>query len=141
MSEVTAVRRPVVVTVAVVLVAVSGVLSTGLGILVMLARYDVPASDVLTVSLIGAGVILFGLLTLAIAAGIGRGSRLSRLLLTLYLVAGLALAVVTIVTTDSWDWSAAVQIVVDVLLLGVVWLPPGRRYFTSRAPAPDPFAV
>ncbi|WP_307219320.1 hypothetical protein [Microbacterium sp. SORGH_AS_0888] len=135
------VRRPLVVTLAVVLVTVSGLLSVGLGILILLSRYRVAESDVLTVSLVGAGTILFGLLTLAVAGGIRRGSRLSRLLVTLYAVLELVLHVVTIVTSDTWDASSALDILLGLALLVVVWAPPGSRYFVSREPAPDPMAV
>ena len=141
MSDLLRRRRPAIVTVAVVLVAVSGLLSAGLGILVLLSRYEVDADDVLTVSLVGAGIILFGLLSLAIAAGIGRGSRLSRLLLTIYIALELALYLTMIVVSDIWDWSSMIDILLDLALLVVLWTPPGSRHFVSREPAPDPMAV
>lgn len=128
------------VTIAVVLVSLSGGLNTVLGILILLSRYDVADDAVLSTSLIGAAVALFGLLTLAIASGIARGSRLSRLLLTVYLALQLALHVLTIITSDGWDVTAIVQMILAVALLVVAWAPPGSRYFVSRAPAPDPFA-
>jgi holin-like protein len=132
-------RRPVVVTLAVVLVALSGLLNTVLGILILLSRYDVDTADVLPTSLVGIGIILFGLLTLAIASGIARGSRLSRLLLTVYLGIQFVLHAVTIVTSDAWDTSSTVQIVLQVALVVIVWAPPGSRYFRSRTPAADPY--
>jgi holin-like protein len=128
------------VTIAVVLVALNGAYNAVLGILLMLSRYDVPASDVLATSLVGAGVILFGLLTLAIASGIARGSRLSRLLLTVYLAVQFALHAYTIVVSDAWDVTSIVQIVIEAAIVAVVWAPPGGRHFASRTPAPDPFA-
>lgn len=134
-------RRPLVVTLAVVRVTVSGLLSALLGILILLSRYEVAAEDVLTVSLVGAGIILFGLLTIAVAAGIGRGSRLSRLLVTIYATLELVLYVVAIVMSDAWDWSSIVDIALDLALLVVLWAPPGSRYFVSREPAPDPMGV
>ncbi len=132
-------RRPVVLSVAVALVAVSGVLSTALGILILLSRYDVDSADVLPVSLVGIGIILFGLLTLAIASGIARGSRLSRLLLTVYLAIQFVLHAIAIATTDTWDISSTVQIVLQIALVVVVWAPPGSRFFRSRMPAADPY--
>lgn len=134
------VRRPIAVTIAVVLVALTGAYNTALGILVLLSRYDVAAQDVLAVSLIGAGIILFGLLTLAVASGIARGSRLSRLLVSVYIGIQLTLHVVAIVTSDAWDGLIFVQIALQIALVVVMWTPPGSRYFRSRAPAPDPFA-
>lgn len=120
-----------VVTVAMILVVLSGLSNALLGIVVLLSRYQVPDADVLPVSLIGAAVILFGLLTLAVAAAIGRGSRLARLLVTIYLAIQLVLHAVTAVTTD-WDWALLVQAVVEVLLLAALWAPPGSRHFAGR---------
>ncbi|MBZ4487944.1 hypothetical protein LQ938_12330 [Microbacterium sp. cx-55] len=133
-------RRPLLVTIVVVLVTLSGLANTALGILILLSRYDVPADDVLSVSLIGIGIILFGLLTLAVASGMARGSRLSRLLLTLYLAAELVLHAVAIATSDAWDAVSTAQIVVQVALLVIVWIPPASRWFVSRTVAADPYA-
>jgi lysylphosphatidylglycerol synthetase-like protein (DUF2156 family) len=124
-------RRPVVVTIVVILVVLSGVSNALLGIVVLLSRYRVPDAEVLPVSLIGAAVILFGLLTIAVAAAVGRGSRLARLLLTIYLAIQLVLHAVTAATTD-WDWAVFAQAVVEVLLLVALWAPPGSRHFAER---------
>jgi lysylphosphatidylglycerol synthetase-like protein (DUF2156 family) len=122
-------RRPVLVTIAVVIVYVSAFAAVALGILVLLSRYEAPRADVLPVSLLGAAIILFGLLLVAVASGIARGSRLSRTLATLYLGVLIALSVMTIATTDGWDWSTAAQLAVQVLIVVVLWVPPGSRHF------------
>lgn len=124
-------KRPVVVGVVVILVVLSGLSNALLGLTVLLSRYQVPAGDVLVVSLIGAAVILFGLLTLAVAGGIGRGNRLARLLLTIYIGIQLALHLVTALTT-TWDWAVLVQSLVELAVLAAVWAPPGSRYFRDR---------
>ena len=124
-------RRPAVITIVMILVVLSGLSNALLGVVVLLSRYQVPDADVLSVSLIGAAVILFGLLTLAVAAAIGRGSRLARLLVTIYLAVQLVLHGVTAATTD-WDWAVLVQAVVEVLLLAALWAPPGSRHFADR---------
>ena len=56
-----------------VLVYLSGLASVAIGILILLSRYQVERAEVLPVSLLGAGVILFGLLTIAVASGVARG--------------------------------------------------------------------
>lgn len=127
-------RRPLVVSLVVALTAINGIGSALVGTLILLSRYDVPAQDVLTVSLLGAGVILFGLLTLAIGGGIARGSRLSRLAATVYLGVQLLLAALAIVLT-SWDAWGIAGAVLDVLTLLALWAPPGSRYFAPAVRA------
>ena len=120
--------RPVIVSIVVVLVVVSGLSNALLGLAVLLSRYQVPDADVLAVSLVGAAVILFGLLTIAVASAIGRGSRLARLLLTIYVGIQLVLHVITALTT-TWDWAVLVQSVLELLVLAAVWAPPASRRF------------
>lgn len=120
--------RPVLVTIVLVLVYLSGLANTGLGLLVLLSRYQVPTADVLGVSLLGAGIILFGLLTLAVASAVGRGSRLARVAVTVYIVAQFALQLATIATTD-WDAATIVPLAVSVFIVIVLWAPPGRGWF------------
>lgn len=120
------------VTIAIILIYLTAFASLAIGILVLLSRYDVPTEDVLFVSLLGAGVILLGLLMIALASGLSRGSRFARNLVTVYLVISIGLHVTTILTTDVWDWSAAVQAVIDALIIGVLWLPPGSRFYARR---------
>ncbi|KRA24249.1 hypothetical protein ASD65_07310 [Microbacterium sp. Root61] len=128
-------RRPVIVTIAVVLLYVSGLLNIVVGVLVLLSRYQVAESEVLGVSLLGAAITLFGLLTIGIASAIARGSRLARLFVTLYIAVQIALHVATIVVSDVWDWTEIVQIVAELVVVIALWTPPGTRYF-RRPPAP-----
>nr|WP_208388191.1 hypothetical protein [Microbacterium halimionae] len=123
------------------MVYLSGLTNTGLGILILLSRYQVPKDEVLLVSLLGAGVILFGLLTVAVASSLSRGSGLSRLLVTIYLGVQIALHVTTIVTTDGWDWYATVQVLLEAFVVAVVWLPQASRYFRPMSKAHLPDAV
>lgn len=116
-------------TAAVVVVYVAAFLNVGLGILVMLSRYQVDASEVLWVSLLGAAIILLGLLTLGLASGLARGSRLARLGITLYFGALIVLHALNIVTTDGWDWSSVIQMALQAAVIVLVWTPPGSRHF------------
>jgi holin-like protein len=122
-------RRPVTVTIAVILVYISGVTTAAMGTLILLSRYRVEPAQVLPVSLLGAAVILFGLLTLAVASGVSRGRRLARLLLTIYIAIQVTLQAVTIISTESWDWSALTEMAVDAFIVIALWAPPGSRYF------------
>ncbi|GAA0483149.1 hypothetical protein [Microbacterium aurantiacum] len=122
-------KRPATVTAAVVIVYVAAFLGVGLGILVMLSRYQVESAEVLWVSLLGAAIILLGLLTLGLASGLARGSRLARIGITLSFGALIVLHVLSIITTDGWDWSSMIQLALQVAALLLVWTPPGSRHF------------
>lgn len=126
-------HQPVLVRIAVILVYLSGLASVAIGILVLLSRYHVERAEVLPVSLLGAGVILFGLLTIAIASGVARGRRLARLLLTIYLCIQFVLHVVTIATADTWDWTSMAEVVAYAFIGVALWTPPGSRYFRDAA--------
>lgn len=130
-------RRPVLVTISIVLVYISGVGNTVLGVLVLLSRYDVQGDDaILTTSLLGAGIILLGLLTIAGASSLSRGSRLARILITLYFGIQTVLHILTIVDSDTWDVSTTIQIMLELFAIVVLWLPPGSRYFDAAADDP-----
>ncbi|WP_438354060.1 hypothetical protein [Microbacterium sp. CJ88] len=129
------VRRPVTVTIAIVLVYISGISSVVLGTFVLLSRYQAAADAVLPVSLLGSAIILVGLLSLAIASGLSRGSRFARVLITIYIAAQIALQVTTIVVSDEWDPESIAQAVAAVLVFAAVWTPPGSRYFVAQTPA------
>lgn len=130
-----ALRRPIVVSVAVAFVYVTGLVSVLLGILVLLSRYDQSSpDDVLTVSLIGAAIILLGLLIIGIASGIARGSGLSRITLTVYLAIQVPLHALAIAAAD-FDWIAVIQLALEIFTLVVLWLPPTNRFFRAAAAA------
>lgn len=119
----------VVVNVVAVLVYATGLLATGLGLLVLLSRYEGIGREVVSLSLIGAVIALFGLLIIAVAAGVRRGSGLSRLLLTLYLAVAALLEIVVIVRADEWDWSASIAVAVATLIIVLLWTPPTTHEF------------
>ncbi|MGZ8803945.1 MAG: hypothetical protein ACXWZG_01405 [Microbacterium sp.] len=127
--------QPILVRVAVVLIYLSGFASVAIGILVLLSRYRVPTAEVLPVSLLGAGVILFGLLTIAVASGVARGRRLARWLLTIYLAVQSAQHVITIIRADTWDWTSVAVIALYAFIAFAVWAPPGSRYFRASPAA------
>lgn len=135
------VRRPVAVTVAIVLVYLGGLLNTGLGILVLLARYEVTDDLVLPVSLVGAATILLGLLTVAGGSALARGSRLARNLLTGYLSVLVVLQAVALPLTEL-DPTIIGALIAALSVIAAMWVPPhARRYFARTAaelPAPTP---
>lgn len=121
---------PPAVTVAAVLAYVAALVATGLGLIVLLARYDVPDDDVLRVSLLGAGIALFGLMILAAAAGMRRGSGLSRLLVSVYLVIVVGLTVLVLADSRLSNLWATGVAVIGVVAIVLPWLPPASRFFS-----------
>ncbi|MEL4318550.1 hypothetical protein WJX64_06005 [Leifsonia sp. YIM 134122] len=136
-------RRPVGVTIAVVLIYVQAVLEVIAGTVLVLARYGVDPSDsgaVLAVTLLGCAVILFGLFLIAVASGIARGSRFSRWIVTALLALSLSANVVTLIVGAGEPWWTVIDGLIAIAILLVLWTGRGRRYFReSVAPTVDEF--
>ncbi len=69
-------KRPGVVTFSVVLMYIGGIAQIILGILTIFLRYTPEAQSggiALPITLLGAGMILFGLLVIGLASGVARG--------------------------------------------------------------------
>ncbi len=121
--------RPVGVAIAVVLVYLGGLASALFGLLFLLSRYDVAEGEVVAVSLIGSGIMLFGLLSVAAASGLGRGSGLSRVFVTALAAILMGLQVWSLIETHDFSgWSIA-QIVLHAAVIAALWLPPSGRFF------------
>jgi len=122
-------HRPIPVTIAGVLVYLGGLASALFGLLFLLARYDVPGGEIVEVSLIGAGIMLFGLLSVAAAAGLSRGSGLSRVFVTVLAAILVALQLWSLVVDHDWDaWSIG-QVILHAAVITALWAPPGSRFF------------
>ena len=107
---------------------VFGLLATAFGVLVFLSRYEGTVGRT-AFSLLGASIALFGLLVLAIAAGVRRGSGLSRLLLTIVLTLAIAVSVAVLLAGDRWDWGAGITGLVAGVLVTLLWTPPTTHRF------------
>jgi holin-like protein len=121
------------VTAAVVLIHANGLFAAGLGVLILLSRYDVRSDDVLRVSLAGAAVILLGLLTMSAGTSIARGSALARTLVSSYLGAQLVVHLLVIAVTAQWHAALAVPPLLAVPVLLVLWLPGTAGYFVRES--------
>lgn len=125
--------RPPGVTVAVVLMYLGGLAQIALGIGTIFLRYaaDAAAEGIGTaVTLLGAGMILFGLFVIALASGVARGSRAARTSATVVMVLGLALMLLDALTAGDDDWSGVViQSLATVAVVAPLRIGRGRRYF------------
>ena len=133
-------RPPKRVIVVVVLTYIAGVLDILFGIVLILSRYDDAVradGDAYEVTLWGAGVILLGLLTIAMASGLTRGRNSARIFVTVLLSISLLLSIVDVVVapTDasSW-WSLGVGGVLSALVILALWAGRSAEFFRrSRA--------
>jgi len=129
-------KRPGAVTFSVVLMYIGGIAQILLGILTIFLRYTPEAQSggiALPITLLGAGMILFGLLVIGLASGVARGSEAARRGATTVMLLGLAFAVVDLIVAVDGDWSAViVQSIATVAVVVPQWVGRGRRYFETR---------
>ncbi|MFK0039814.1 hypothetical protein ACIQTW_08215 [Paenarthrobacter sp. NPDC090517] len=129
-------KRPGAVTFSVVLMYIGGIVQIILGILTIFLRYSPEAQSggiALPITLLGAGMILFGLLVIGLASGVARGSEAARRGATAVMLLGLAFAVLDLIIAADNDWSAVIsQSVATAAVLVPLWVGRGRRYFETR---------
>ncbi len=140
-------RPPKRVIVVVVLTYISGVLDIIAGILLILLRYDdaVRASgDAYPVTLWGAGMILLGLLTIAMASGLTRGRNSARIFVTVLLSLSALVSAIDVIANpaDAGSWSSfGIGGVVTALIILALWVGRSAEFFRrSMAARPEPSA-
>jgi hypothetical protein len=125
--------RPGTVTIAVVLLYLGGIAQMVAGTLTIFIRYTANASGgwvAETVTLLGAAIILFGLLVIALASGVARGSWSARLTCTIILLLGAIVTLASVSVSDGQDnVSAAVRVATAIAVILLLWLGAARRYF------------
>ncbi|WP_314323336.1 hypothetical protein [Paenarthrobacter ilicis] len=126
-------QRPGTVTFAVVLMYMAGITQILLGILTIFLRYTPDAQSqgvTLPITLLGAGMVLFGLLVIGLASGVARGSSAARQGATAVMLLGLAFAVLDLLVAADGDWSAVIsQSIASIAVVVPLWTGRGRRYF------------
>ncbi|MBM7794544.1 hypothetical protein [Paenarthrobacter ilicis] len=126
-------QRPGTVTFAVVLMYMAGITQILLGILTIFLRYAPDAQSqgvTLPITLLGAGMVLFGLLVIGLASGVARGSSAARQGATAVMLLGLAFAVLDLLVAADGDWSAVIsQSIASFAVVVPLWTGRGRRYF------------
>lgn len=136
MSDETARSRPPGrVIVVVVLTYISGVLDILAGILLILLRYDDAvraAGDAYVITLWGAGMILLGLLTIAMASGLTRGRHSARIFVTVLVSLSALVSVIDVIAapTDVSAWvSLAIGGVIAALIILALWVGRSAEFF------------
>jgi hypothetical protein len=129
-------RGPIELLVVTGLGVLSGALEIIVGVLVIFARY---LSSVIhshlqeVVTLLGAGLVLIGLLTAAVAWGLTRGDSSARIIVTVLLGLGSAVAVAGIVADPEDLLIGVVPLVLSMAAVVVMWTGRTARYFARQA--------
>ena len=140
-------RVPKRVIAVVVLTYISGILDIIAGILLILLRYDDAvraAGDAFAITLWGAGIILIGLLTIAMASGLTRGRNSARIFVTVLVSLSALVWVIGVITTptdgSSW-WSLAIGGGISALIILALWAGRPAEFFRrSMAARREPSA-
>lgn len=130
-------RRPIELIVVIVLTYLSALGAVGLGIVVIFARYDedVIADGVVAhITLLGAGLILLGLLIAAMAGGITRGDRTARSILTVLFGLQVLLHAWSLALNPDDLWGQVFPIAVALASIIVLWTGRTARWFASAHP-------
>ncbi|GAA1057902.1 hypothetical protein GCM10017608_03040 [Agromyces luteolus] len=135
-------RPPKRIIAVVVLTYLAGFVDIVLGVLLVLARYDAEVrrdGEQLAVTLLGAALILIGLLTIAMASGLTRARNSARIFVTALMGLSLATSVLDLVRDTDAIWSTLVGAVVPIAVILVLWTGRGARFFREgRSARPVP---
>lgn len=141
-DEATGLRPPKRVIVVVVLAYISGIFDIVAGILLILLRYDdaVRASgDALPITLWGTGMILIGLLTVAMASGLTRGRNIARIFVTALVSLSTIVDIIDLIAAPgdggAW-WSFGIGAVVTALIILALWAGRSAEFFRRARTLP-----
>ena len=130
------VRRPIELLVVTALGVISGGVEIVIGVLVIFARY-LPSVALLhareVVTLLGAGLVLVGLLTAAVSWGLTRGDRSARVIVTVLLGIGIIFNVAAIVADRDDLLVGFLPLVLTAMAATVMWTGRPARYFALQA--------
>ena len=136
MSNTYARRPPILLSIVTILMIIAGILSIIGGIVVIALRNN---SDFVaevnessgTITSIGVGAIISGLISILLATALRRGSRIARALVAIYEVLHIIVAIYAIVRLDHNTYLGAsiVSIVISVLILYYLYGTQGSREF------------
>lgn len=131
-DEVVGERVPKRVIAVVVLTYISGILDIIAGILLILLRYDDEvrrAGDAYAITLLGAAMLLIGLLTIAMASGLTRGRNSARIFVTVLVTLSTIVAIIDFVQHPSAVWSLVIGGVIAVLIILALWAGRPAEFF------------
>lgn len=119
-------RRPAGVTMVGAIATVSGILGTLGGVLALIVGSSVQYGS------IAAGVqILLGIITLAVAAGLLRGSNSARIVISLVFLLNIASVIFLPLALGGVLWAAVASAVLALVGLILLWTARANEYFRS----------
>lgn len=129
--------RPAGVTLVAVLTWISGVLSLIGGVVLVLLRdnadvqtsVDGSSSVVLTVGIVS---IIVGLITIAVANGLRRGSGFARALVTLLMLLNIAGGIWVVIKLPTQGVSAWINIAISVIVIIMLFTARANAFFRSH---------
>ncbi len=127
MTEVT-VKRPTLVTVVAALTVVAGILSLLAGFVWLFLPPD-PPSDGLPWRLVGIGYLLVGVVELAVARGLLRGSPRARIIFTVAMAANLVVDVVGATSSGTSRGVSLLDILPIIVAVVILYRPRANAFF------------
>ena len=133
------VKRPGGVTFIGVLVVISGILYVLSAVIALIAYAGTGGeltSDQRTVILvIGIAILLFGIIELAVARGIFRGSNLARIIVAVVNVLTIISGLFAAFQSGNQRGVSFTQVVIAIIILAVLYSPRANAFFGTHRPA------
>lgn len=140
----TPMKRPGGVTLLGVLVIISGILYVISGLIALIAyagsggtgvNGDLTNNQRLVVLVVGIAVLLFGLIELAVARGLFRGSNGARIIVAIVNVLTIISGLVAAFQSGNQRGTSIGQVVIAIIVLALLYSPKANEWFSSRGGA------
>ena len=121
-------ERPIGVTLVGVVIVIMGILYV-LSAVFGLFNADMRVAFGL-ISLIG--ILIIGIIYLAVAKGIFNGNNFSRLLVAIVTVVGLILGIVQLIFVSGARWNGLVSVIISLVVLALLYSRKATAFFAAR---------
>jgi len=127
-------RRPVELTVIVILTYLSALVIILTGLLAVFARYipDLTSFERTVITIVGAAIILIGFLSISVASGIARADRTSRIMFTVLIGIVTASSLLVAIIGEERTVSQFAVIAFLLVVITVLWTGRRRKYFKAH---------
>ena len=139
-DERTAKRKRLAELVIIATVAYLAALVTVLiGVVFIFARYipELTINEQTVATYFGAITVMIGFLTISVAAGVSRGDRISRLLLTIFIAIVSAGILLVMVTSNQWVLPLWITLGILAITILILWSGRRRKFFAHKVVLKD----